>query len=158
MIKKILFVCTGNICRSPIAEGIFSKLVTDAGLQEAFLIDSAGTMAWNSGNPPDPFAQAALIENGIDISNIRARKLNEVDLDYFDLVLVSDDTNYQEALAISSNANQKKIQYLMSYAETDNPGVIPDPYGGGIEGFLQVSGMIENACIGLLKTLKQEIA
>ena len=138
------------------AEGIFSRQVTEAGLEKDFLIDSAGTMAWSAGNPPDPFAQAAAIAQGIDISHVRARKLTRADLEYFDLVLVADESNYHEVLAISPEHIRPKIHYLMSYAGPEAAMVIPDPFGGGIQGFLQVFSMIENACSGLLKNLTRE--
>ena len=129
----------------------------EAGLEEAFVIDSAGTVAWGAGNPPDTLAQATAVQKGIDIGHLRARKLTRKDLEYFDLVLVADESNYLEVVGIASEASHGKIQYLMSYADAEKELVIPDPFGGNIQGFMQVFRMIEDACTGLLIVMRQEM-
>lgn len=154
---KILFVCTGNICRSPTAEGIFREQLKVAGLEEKIMIDSAGTHALYEGNPPDSNAQNALISKGIDISQQRSRKITLQDYDYFDLLLAADHFNEANLLAESGRLNRHKIKMLMSYAPDLGVTEIPDPYGGGMQGFNIALKMIERACSGLLKEIQENI-
>ena len=156
-VLKILFICTGNICRSPTAEGIFSEQLKIAGLEEKVIIDSAGTHASFEGSPPDNNAQEALKSKGIDISHQRSRKITLQDYDYFDLLLVADHFNEANLLAESGSLNRHKIKMLMSYAPELGVTEIPDPYGGGTQGFNIALKMIERACSGLLKEIQEKI-
>lgn len=154
---KVLFVCTGNICRSPIAQGLFTQYVQEASLEEYFVIDSVGTHAWCAGNAPEPFAQAAVQSRGIDISHLRARKISSHDYDYFDHILTADRSNNIHMSAECGDRNRDKIQLLMKYAPDFGIDDIPDPYGDGMQGFLDIMDMIDQACIRLLQVLREQI-
>jgi protein-tyrosine phosphatase len=154
---KILFVCTGNICRSPTAEGLFKEQVKLAGIEKKVVIDSAGTHAWCEGDPPDSFAQTALQVKGIDISHQRSRKITLQDYDYFDLILAADHFNEANLMAECNSSNRHKIKMLMSYAPKLGTTEITDPYGGGMHGFSNALKMIERACAGLLKEIQSNL-
>lgn len=151
---KVLFVCMGNICRSPTAEGVFTKLITDRKLTPKFTIDSAGTHAYHVGNPPDERAQQAAAKRGIEIQKLRARKIHGSDFEYYDHILVMDDDNY----AIVSNdcppEHRHKVKYFLDFAPNLGIKEVPDPYYGGKSGFEQVLDMVEDASLGFLETLQ----
>ena len=155
-IAKVLFVCTGNICRSPTAEGVFRKRVAEAGLSERFVIDSAGTHGYHVGEPPDERAQAAAARHGYDISSLRARKIELEDFVRFDRVLAMDEENYTILARLSQPSNGHKLQMMMEYARRFPAGDVPDPYYGGQRGFDRVIEMLEDACSGLLQSLLDE--
>jgi protein-tyrosine phosphatase len=142
MVTKILMVCLGNICRSPIAEGVLRAKVDPA----LVLVESAGTGNYHIGKMPDERSVAVASKYGIDISHQRCRMIVADDLELFDHIYVMDRSNYQNILALSQNkAHQAKIKLLM--AEVPNqPGEVPDPYYGGTDGFEQVYRMIDRAC------------
>ena len=142
---KILMVCLGNICRSPLAEGIFRHRAQEAGLD--WELDSAGTGGWHSGEAPDPRSIAVAAKYGLDISGQRARQLNTQDFERFDHLFVMDSENYQNVLRLASSPAQKaKVELLMNLALPGQNRAVPDPYYGGKEGFEQVFAMIDQAC------------
>ncbi|MEL7527336.1 MAG: low molecular weight protein-tyrosine-phosphatase [Pseudomonadota bacterium] len=149
MTHKVLFVCLGNICRSPLAEGIFSRLVEDADLTGDFLIDSAGTGAWHIGNPPDPRSVDIAARHGIDISQQQARTVTPGDFDRFDVILAMDGDNLA-ALAAMNNRPRAEIRLLLNAPPAD----VPDPYFGGPEGFENVYRLIRSGCETLLTSFR----
>ena len=151
---KVLFVCMGNICRSPTAEGVFAKLVHDAGLAALIEIDSAGTHAYHVGEPPDTRAQRSALQRGVDISLLRARRARSEDFDYFDYVLAMDEDNYQHLLQLCPDEHQDKLQLFLDYAPHLEFREVPDPYYGGAKGFDVVLDMVEQAANGLLEHIK----
>ncbi|MDO9424186.1 MAG: low molecular weight protein-tyrosine-phosphatase [Methylobacter sp.] len=152
---KVLFVCMGNICRSPTAEGVFTKLVKDHDLDAHFAIDSAGTHAYHVGKEPDLRSQAAAIERGVDLSNLRARQVINGDFEDFDFVLAMDDENYSILINACPEQYKTKVKYFLDYAAHLNERQVPDPYYGGTYGFERVLDMIEEAAAGFLKTLQE---
>ena len=153
---KVLFVCLGNICRSPTAEGVFRRYVVEAGLAENILIDSAGTHAYHIGEPPDQRAQETAARRGIDISGLRGRRATAADLDEFDYVLAMDQENLQNLLAISEEHHRQRIRLFLEFAEELDEKEVPDPYYGGPGGFDRVIDMIEEASAGLLANIRQK--
>lgn len=151
----VLFVCLGNICRSPTADAIFRDLVKAAGLSEQIQVDSAGTGDWHVGKAPDQRMQAAALSRGYDLSGLRARQIQPEDLDAFDYVLVMDEQNKTDVEDLASELeHMDKIRLLLSY----NPSAIsevPDPYYGGESGFHQVIDLVESACKRLLIQLRK---
>ena len=152
---KVLFVCLGNICRSPTAEGVFRKLVREKKLEHLFEIDSAGTHAYHVGEPPDERAQAACALRGIDLSRLRGRKAVADDMVKFDYVLAMDNENYQDLLAICPRGLETRIRLFMEYAPNRPEDEVPDPYFGGVNGFDRVLDMIEDAARGLLEEIRR---
>lgn len=151
---RVLFVCLGNICRSPTAEGMFRHVVTQAGLLEHVEIDSAGTHAYHVGEPPDRRAQAAARRRGIDLSALRGRQAQPVDIQRFDYVLAMDEENYQNLLAICPPGLEHKLRLFLEFAPGRPEREVPDPYFGGEAGFDRVLDMIEDASRGLLAELR----
>ncbi|MGW8247349.1 MAG: low molecular weight protein-tyrosine-phosphatase [Acidiferrobacterales bacterium] len=152
---KVLFVCLGNICRSPTAEGVFRKYVVEAGLSESIHIDSAGTHAYHIDEPPDRRAQETAARRGIDISGLRGRRATETDLDEFDYVLAMDRENLHNLLAISQDHQRERIKLFLEFAKELDEQEVPDPYYGGPSGFDRVMDMIEEASEGLLADIRQ---
>ena len=155
MTQKLLFVCLGNICRSPAAEGVFLHLLKQRGLSERFVVDSAGTGGWHVGNPADRRMQAAANRRGIDLPS-RARQICLDDFSSFDLVLTMDDDNLaavrglaQEAGAGATATITPMLHYARNFSETE----VPDPYYGGEAGFEHVLDLLEDACANLLEEL-----
>ncbi|WP_306142052.1 low molecular weight protein-tyrosine-phosphatase [Roseibium sp. MMSF_3412] len=149
MTHKVLFVCLGNICRSPLAEGIFSGLVDDADLTGDFQIESAGTGAWHIGNPPDPRSVDVAERHGIDISHQQARTVTLEDFDRFDVIVAMDRDNLAKLTAMS-DAPRAEIRLLFNAPPMD----VPDPYFGGPEGFEDVFQLIRSGCENMLTTLR----
>ncbi len=154
--KKItvLFVCTGNICRSPTAEGVFTQLVCEKKLAPQFVIDSAGTHAYHTGEAPDLRSQQAAKNRGIDLSHLRARPVVPNDFSEFDYLLVMDHDNYHNLQQICPVQYKHKIGYFLDYAPQLNTKEVPDPYYGGKYGFERVLDMIEAAAVGFLTALQ----
>ena len=147
---RICFVCLGNICRSPTAEGVFARQLRDAGLVDRITIDSAGTGHWHIGELPDPRSCAAAAKRGIELVH-RARQFVPADLDRFDLVLAMDHDNQAQLCRMAHGRAQPIIRLLRSFdpsAPVD--AEVPDPYAGGPAGFEQVLDICERACRGLL--------
>lgn len=140
----ILFVCLGNICRSPLAEGVFRHVVTARGRSSSFRIDSAGTGAWHQGSAPDPRSIAVAASHGIDIVMQRARRVRAEDFSRFDLILGMDRSNVEALRAAAPAAARDRIHLFLDYASGRTVDV-PDPYYGGPDGFLSVYRMIREA-------------
>lgn len=150
---RVLFVCMGNICRSPTAEGVFKHLIRMHRLEAQFEVDSAGTHGYHVGEAPDPRTQRAAASRGYDLSSIRARKVAPQDLEYFDLVLAMDRHNIDSLVNICSPDHRKKIGLLMDYARSFDDDEVPDPYYGLGHGFDLVIDMVEDASRGLIAEL-----
>ncbi|RBW49825.1 low molecular weight protein-tyrosine-phosphatase [Marinobacter sp. F3R11] len=154
---SVLFVCLGNICRSPTAEGVFRKLVEKAGLLEQIEIDSCGTGSWHIGKGPDPRSLEAAAKRGIDISMLRARQFTERDLDTFDYVVVMDRQNLADVKDIWHQNGGTRPTLFLEYGQSDLVEV-PDPYFGGQDGFERVLDLIEDAGEGLLGDIQERMA
>jgi protein-tyrosine phosphatase len=155
---RILFVCLGNICRSPMAEGVFRRVVETEGLADRFEIDSAGLGAWHSGQAPDNRAQAAAKLRGIDISGQCARQVELKDFARFDLLLVMDRSNYAELKRRAPAEGRGKIRHFLDFAPHTGTKDVSDPFFGGTEGFDHALDLIEQAANGLLASLVGEEA
>ena len=149
---KIIFVCLGNICRSPTAEGVLRKQVSDRGLENLFEIDSAGTGDWHLGHPPDKRATEAALARGIDLSPLRARQITARDMLYFDTIIAMDNQNLTRLKSLAPTDQQYKVRLLLQYGNSGNREV-PDPYYGGDHGFDLVLDLIEASCRELLDKL-----
>jgi len=150
---KILFVCMGNICRSPTAHGVFRNLVREAGIEPLIEIDSAGTHGYHIGEPPDKRARQTALARGVDIGDLRARRAEPEDFDYYDLVLAMDQDNYHSLSRICPRGLERKLVLLMDFAPSLRRREVPDPYYGGPQGFDQVFDMVEAAAQGLLEDI-----
>lgn len=155
---KILFVCMGNICRSPTAEGVFSHAVTQAGLDDVIEIDSAGTIGYHIGNPPDTRATAAARLRGVDLSNQRSRIVEQSDFENFDYIIAMDYDNESELLKRCPDEYKDKIQLFLDHAKNASTREVPDPYYGSGNGFEVVLNLIEDASEGFLQHLKNKEA
>lgn len=154
---RVLFVCLGNICRSPLGQGILEEAIRTHGLNGRIEVDSAGTAGFHIGEKPDKRAIAAARDQGIDISHQRGRQLTREDLDEYDHILAMDRANLKDIHALENGrAARGRIELLMSYHPDGHPADVPDPYFGGPEGFAQVFDLIETACHGFLETLDME--
>lgn len=155
---KVLFVCLGNICRSPTADGLMRQLVKEAGLENKILIDSAGTSGMHSGKGPDARTQAVAKEKGCDLSQLKARQFVAEDFNEFDYILAMDNSNLTNILKLAPNeALKDKAQLFLNFGNSDLTQV-PDPYHGGEEGFYQVYDLILATCKQLLAHLQEEHA
>ena len=152
---KVLFVCMGNICRSPTAEGVFRDVVEKANLSHLIEIDSAGTHAYHIGEPPDPRSTATAAQRGVDLSQQRARRAKESDFEDFDFVLAMDRDNHANLSNICSPEHESKLKLFLDFAPDVAESEVPDPYYGGARGFDKVLDLIEAASEGLLKEIKQ---
>jgi protein-tyrosine phosphatase len=152
---KVLFVCMGNICRSPTAEGVFTKIIAEKNIAHRFKVDSAGTHAYHVGNPPDTRAQQTALKRGVELQHLRARKVHSSDFEYFDYVLVMDDDNYSIVINDCPGEYKDKIKYFLDYAPHLGIREVPDPYYGGGAGFERVLDMVEEASLGFLETLQK---
>ena len=152
---SVLFVCTGNICRSPVAQGVFENLVGREGLADEIAVDSAGTHGfYHAGEPPDPRAQESVVPRGIDISGQRARLLDPEDCNRFDYILTMDEENYRSVSALCRGS--AVVRPFLDFA-TDSPErEVPDPYCGGAGGFEYVLNLIEEASEGLLREIRDQ--
>ncbi|MCW9047904.1 MAG: low molecular weight phosphotyrosine protein phosphatase [Gammaproteobacteria bacterium] len=152
---NVLFVCMGNICRSPTAEGYFRHIVEEAGLTDKIKIDSAGTHAYHIGSPPDQRAQAAATKRGIDLSSLRGRKVQSSDFKNFDYVLGMDHSNHSDLQEVAGGKAENLFMFL-EFAKNFSETEVPDPYYGGDQGFEHVLDLIEDASIGLLNEIKEK--
>ncbi|MFT7414208.1 MAG: protein-tyrosine phosphatase [Methylophagaceae bacterium] len=145
---KVLFVCMGNICRSPTAEGVFNKVIDDMGTASRFIVDSAGTHAYHIGEQSDARSQQMARSRGIDLSKIRARKVIQSDFEIFDHILAMDSNNYQMLIDASPSEYHHKIKLFLDYAPERKEKDVPDPYFGGQNGFTHVFDLVEDASKG----------
>lgn len=152
---KVLFVCMGNICRSPTAEGVFRKVVAEQGLAPRVIIDSAGTHAYHIGEPPDRRSQQAAQRRGVDLSALRARRVEVQDFEQFDYVLAMDEENRAGLLAICPEPLQHRVQLFLEYAPHLDEASVPDPYYGGPAGFERVLDLVEEASHGFVAHLRR---
>lgn len=153
----MLFVCTGNICRSPTAEGVFRHLVNKAGLSGQVLCESAGTHDYHVGEAPDPRTQRAAAKRGYDLCDLRARQVRRQDFDEYDYVLAMDEGHLRllERLCPPQHAN--KLKLFMEFGPEPAVRDVPDPYYGGVSGFERVIDLVEQAAQGLLDHLKDRV-
>lgn len=155
---RILFVCLGNICRSPMAEGVFRRMAQEEGVLDLFEIDSAGLGHWHIGQAPDARAQSASLKRGIDISGRSARQVKYGDFTRFDLLLAMDGDNFQELNQLAPGDARHKVRRLLDFARESQTKNVPDPFFGGPEGFDHALDLIEQAARGLLTSLLTEAA
>lgn len=149
--KNILFVCLGNICRSPSAEAVFTGIVKKAGLENKYLIDSAGTGAWHVGKPADKRMKKHAIQRGYDLTSIGRQFDADSDFDRFDMIIGMDDENIAALKELARNEKDlKKIHKMTDFSREWRYTEVPDPYYGGEEGFELVLDLLEDACVGLL--------
>jgi len=156
MKTHILFVCLGNICRSPTAQGVFEQIVKQQQLDHLMNIDSAGTHAYHIGKQPDPRSQAAAKKRGVNLSTQRARKAEAMDFERFDYILAMDRSNYENLQKLADETQQQKLHLFMQFSEQWTVDEVPDPYYGGSQGFERVLDMVEDASNGLLAHILQE--
>jgi protein-tyrosine phosphatase len=155
MTVKLLFVCLGNICRSPSAEGIMNHLIAKAGLSDCIVCDSAGTSAYHIGESPDPRMSAAARQNGIQLSGY-GRQFETQDFETFDLILAMDRDNYQTLMTRDRTGKYAdKIHLMCDFCQTLPHKEVPDPYYGGPDGFQSVVDLLLDACNGLLVHITQ---
>jgi protein-tyrosine phosphatase len=149
---SVLFVCMGNICRSPTAEGVFRHRIVEAGLQEQIIVDSAGTHAYHVGSPPDRRANAAAERRGISLGELRARRVSEADFERFDYIIAMDEDNVAHLKEEAPPEYHSKVRLFLEFS-SGKEREVPDPYYGGSSGFERVLDLVEEASRGLLETL-----
>jgi protein-tyrosine phosphatase len=152
---KVLFVCMGNICRSPTAQGVFRALVEREGLSERILTDSAGTIAYHVGEPPDRRARETATKRGVVLDDLRARKALAKDFEAFDYVIAMDRANYRDLQEICPADYLHRLHLFMDFAPHLPEDEVPDPYYGGIAGFDRVFDLVEQASLGLLNEIRE---
>jgi protein-tyrosine phosphatase len=152
-VVRILFVCMGNICRSPLAQGVFENVLRREGLEDGVFVDSAGTGAWHVGSPPDERAQKSAGLRGLDLSSQRARRITPEDCDAFDYILTMDEDNY--FVAASLCRGRAVVRPFLDFAADSPEGEVPDPYYGGPDGFERVLDLVEEASEGLLEDIRE---
>ncbi len=150
---SVLFVCTGNICRSPTAEGVFRHFVQVAGLADQFQIESAGTSSAHVGEPPDSRSQRAARQRGYDLSAQRARQVQRDDFHRFDLILAMDAGHLRQLQRMAPKGSPAKLALFLDYAPNQPVRDVPDPYYGGPDGFSQVLDLIEAGAEGVLRAI-----
>ncbi len=150
---RILFVCMGNICRSPTAEGVFRHLVEEGGLSDDIEIDSAGTHAYHVNEPPDRRATAAAQRRGYSLTEIRARRVLDMDFERFDYIIAMDRDNVERLVEQADVEHHDKVRLFLDFANAQEDEV-PDPYYGGAAGFERVLDLVEDASRGLLEMLR----
>ena len=152
---SVLFVCMGNICRSPTADGVFRHMVVAQGLQDRVAVDSAGTHNYHPNSPPDPRSQKHAALRGYDLSALRARQIRDADFEAFDLILAMDWDNLALVQGICPPQHQKKVRRLTEFCVTHDSPVVPDPYYAGPTAFEHVLDLVEDACTGLLEHVRK---
>ncbi|NNF04798.1 MAG: low molecular weight phosphotyrosine protein phosphatase [Rhodothermales bacterium] len=154
---RVLFVCLGNICRSPLAEGVFRELLSERGLEDRFDVDSAGTGSWHVGDAPDRRMRRLAVEKGISIDDLRARQFNSDDLDAFDHVLAMDKNNLHDILFLDRDESSgHKVRLFREFDPEPGDFQVPDPYYGGEDGFENVYRIVRRTAESLLDRLVEE--
>lgn len=154
---RVLFVCLGNICRSPAAEGIFAEMVKKEGLQDKIIVDSAGTAGYHDGELPDYRMRQHGARRGYKFDSI-SRKFKASDFDHFDMIIAMDDNNYHNIMRLAPDLDsEKKVHRMVEFSQKYNYDHIPDPYYSGSEGFELVLDLLEDACTGLIKNILHKI-
>lgn len=154
---KVLFICMGNICRSPTAHGIFRQILIDKKLTDLIEVDSAGTHAYHVGKSPDGRSVTAALSRGIDFRDLTARQLDDFDFEEFDHLLVADSDNYYLTQQACPKEHRHKIRYMLDLASRSAIKEVPDPYYGEGNGFERVLDLLEDACEGLLDELSKDL-
>jgi protein-tyrosine phosphatase len=152
-VVRVLFVCMGNICRSPLAQGVFEKVARREGLEEQVFVDSAGTGAWHVGSPPDERAQRSAGLRGLDLSFQRARRITPEDCETFDYILTMDEDNYRAVASLCRGS--AVVRPFLDFAPDSPEMEVPDPYYGGPDGFEHVLDLVEEASEGLLEDIRE---
>ena len=155
---SVLFVCLGNICRSPTAHGVFEAMASKRGLADNITVDSCGTGDWHIGHAPDRRASAEAILRGYELSHLRARQVSPADFDHFDFILAMDNQNLADLQAMSPSHFNGRLALFLSFAHGDVPLEVPDPYYGGDDGFATVLNLVESASAGLLQEICRDVA
>jgi protein-tyrosine phosphatase len=157
---RVLFVCLGNICRSPLAQGVFENVVRRERLEDEVFVDSAGTGAWHIGHPPDERAQRSAGLRGVDLSTQRARRVTLDDCQSFDYILTMDEENYQKVAALCRESRHDgrgaEVRPFLDYAPERPEREVPDPYYGELDGFELAMDLAEAASEGLLKDIQEQ--
>ncbi|WP_038054622.1 low molecular weight protein-tyrosine-phosphatase [Thioalkalivibrio sp. ALJ1] len=151
---RVLMVCLGNICRSPMAHGVFEARLREHGLEDVIEVDSAGTAGYHIGAKPDPRARQEARSRGYDLEHLRARKLEPEDFQEFDYILTMDDANYQNAEDIRPAGGRAELLRFLDFAPQFDEHEVPDPYYGGDQGFVHVMDLVEAAADGLLEHIR----
>ena len=152
---RVMFVCLGNICRSPMAEGSFRHLVEQQGVEHLVEIGSAGTGAWHVGEPPDSRATATAILRGIDISGQQAQKVKVQDIEFYDYLLAMDQENHMNLMRMAPAEHKHKVYLFLEFAPGQPEREVPDPYYGGAHGFEHVLDLVQAASRGLLAEIME---
>ena len=155
---SVLFVCMGNICRSPTAHGVFRQKVIDSGLSHLVEVDSAGTHNYHPKSPPDERSQRHAAKRGYDLTDLRARQIRADDFEWFDLILVMDMDNLALVQSECRPQHLTKVRRLTEFCQKFDSPVVPDPYYGGSKGFDHVLDLVEDACDGLIEHVRQRAA
>jgi len=155
-LTRVLFVCLGNICRSPTAHGVFRDQVIKAGLQDRIEIDSAGTGDWHVGRSPDKRAANTAANRGYDLSDLRARQVIGADFNQFNYILAMDQQNLRDLAAMVPSGFAGNLSLFLQFAENFSEQEVPDPYYGGEQGFEHVLDLVEDAAQGLLHHIRSE--
>lgn len=151
---NILFVCMGNICRSPSAEGFFATALKKSKYREQVSIDSAGTHSYHVGHTPDARATATALDFGVDISHLHARKVAASDFNHYDLIIAMDRSNFEDLQRIQPAGSKASLKMMMQYHPQAEPEEVPDPYYGGMGGFTYMCELLESATQGLLEDVE----
>jgi protein-tyrosine phosphatase len=154
---NVLMVCLGNICRSPTAEAVLRAIAAREAPDLKIHIDSAGTADYHIGSPPDKRSQAAALRRGYDMSALRARRVEAVDFEQFDLILAMDHANFEELQRIVPRARRERVRLFLEFAPDAHTREVPDPYYGGPNGFEEVLDLVEAASRGLLQFLRERL-
>jgi protein-tyrosine phosphatase len=149
---RVLFVCLGNICRSPLAQGVFEDVLRSEGLEDEVFVDSAGTGSWHVGSLPDHRAQRSASARGLDLSTQRARQISPDDCEEFDYVLTMDEENYRTVASLCRG--RAVVRPFLDFAPHSPQREVPDPYGGGPNAFERVLDLVEEASVGLLDDIR----
>ena len=155
---NILFVCMGNICRSPSAEGFFINALHRSKIKDHVSTDSAGTHGYHIGHSPDSRAVDTAADFGVDISNLRARKVDVADFDEYDMIIAMDHDNMTNLKRLQPESSRAELKMMMAYHPDGNPVEVPDPYYGGMDGFNYMCSLLNAATTGLLRDLELRLS